>query len=250
MVESAEDQELRCPHCQHLWKLEGGIVNLLEPPKGQRSRGQKLMESPWFSRIYESRLVRRNPLMRMMTGLSFERESRLLRRIANIQGAERVLDIACGTGNHSRRFAKAAPRGVVVGLDLSAAMLEEAGRRAREAEIRNVFFVRGDATSLPFEDDAFDVLSCGAGMHLISPLSKALGEMHRVLRPGGKLVASAPRRSERGLLGTIARGSGERIGVHPFAPGELEGLWQEAGFTNIAVHHAFRGWMVASAEKR
>lgn len=248
-IETVADRELRCPSCDHLWKLEGRVVDLLEQPKEKVSRGQRLMESSWFVAAYESRFIRRNPLMRMLMGLSFEKESRLLRRIANIQGAERVLDIACGTGNHTRRFAKATSRGMVVGLDLSQPMLEEAGRRAREAEIRNVFFVRGDALTLPFEDAAFDVVSCAAGMHLISPLSTALGEMNRVLRPGGKLVASMPRRSQGRWLGKIARGVGEPLGIHPFAPGELEELWAKAGFTNIVVHHAFRTWQVLGGEK-
>lgn len=249
-IETTKNQTLQCSACGQSVKLEGGVIDLLqtEAPKPS-TRGQKLMESPWFARIYESRLARRNPLMRMWTGLSFEGESRLLRRAAKLGGAERVLDVACGTGNHSRNFAKAVPRGMVVGLDLSRPMLEMAGRWAREEEIRNLLFVHANALALPFDDDSFDVVSCGAGMHLISPLGEALGEMHRVLNPGGRIVASVPRRSEGKWLGRLAKGGGKRFGVHPFAPGELESAWEKAGFTNIAVHHAFRGWMVIGAEK-
>lgn len=249
-IEGTSNQELHCSACGESLKVEGGVIDLLRDVEPRRiTRGQKLMESAWFSRIYESRLARRNPLMRMMMGISFDAESRMLRRAAKLGGEERVLDVACGTGMHSRNFAKAVPRGVVVGLDLSSSMLEAAGRRAREEAVRNLLFVHADALSLPFDDGSFDVVSCGAGMHLISPLDRALAEMHRVLVPGGRLVASVPRRSGGKLMARIARASGKRLGIHPFAPGELESAWEEAGFTNIAVHHAFRSWMVLGASK-
>lgn len=249
-IETTKNQELRCTSCGQSLKLERRVIDLLQGEAHKpSSRAQRLMESPWFTRIYESRWARRSPLMRLWMGISFEGESRLLRRAAKLEGAERVLDIACGTGNHSRNFAKAVPRGMVVGLDLSRPMLEEAGRRAREEEIRNLVFVHADALALPFDDGAFDIVSCGAGMHLLPDLARALSEMHRVLVKGGRLVASVPRRSEGRLLGRLAKGSGKRFGVHPFAPGELEAAWEKAGFTNVAVHHAFRSWMVLGASK-
>lgn len=249
-VENTADRELRCSSCGHALRIEGGVIDLLgKEARPPTSRTQKLMESSWFARIYESRWARRNPLLRRVAGISFEQESRLLRKAAKLKGAERVLDVACGTGNHSRRFAKAVPRGVVVGLDRSRTMLEEAGRRAREAEIHNLVFVRGDALALPFDEGSFDVVDCGAGMHLMSPLDRALAEMHRVLVPGGRLTASAPRKLEGTLMSRLFRNSDKRLGVHPFAPGELERAWEKAGFTNIAVLHAYRGWLVLRAEK-
>lgn len=250
IVDSAADSRARCSSCGHEVTIDDGVVDLLGPKERKpTSRGQKLMESSWFARIYESRWARRNPLMRVVMGISFERESLLLQRAAELKGAERVLDIACGTGNHSRKFAKAVPQGVVVGLDLSEPMLEEAGRRAREKKVRNLIFVHADALALPFDDASFDVINCAAAMHLFPKLDRALSEMHRVLVKGGRLTASAPRRPQGGLASRVAKGSTERFGVHPFAPGELEAMWERAGFTDIAVQHAYRSWMILAAKK-
>lgn len=231
-------------------KLSGGIVDYIGKEKRERpSRAQRLMEAPWLVRIYESRWVRRSPVLFGALGLSFKKESRLFRRIAELKGDERVLDVACGPGNHSRKFAKAVPRGIVVGLDLSRPMLEEAGRKAREQKLRNVFFVRQDAVSLPFEDGAFDVVSCGAGLHLISPLDKALGEIHRVLAPSGRLVASVPRRPDGETASKLARLADKRLGIHLFAPGELEGKLQDAGFERVTTVYANRLMLVVRAVK-
>ena len=249
-VDGPADQELRCSQCGQTTKLSGGIVDYIgkrerKPP----SRAQRFMEAPWLVRIYDSRWFRRNPLICRSLGLSFKKESRLFRRVAELEGDERVLDVACGPGNHSRKFAKAVPRGIVVGLDLSRPMLEEAGRKAREQKLRNVFFVRQDAVSLPFEDGAFDVVACAAGLHLISPLPAALAEMHRVLAPSGRLVASVPRRMEGKTASRLASFFEKRVGAHFFAPGELEEKLKEAGFERVTTVFANRLWEVVQAVK-
>ncbi len=249
-IENTSDQELRCSQCEQATRLSGGIIDYFgEKKRKPISRAQRLMEAPWLVRMYESRLIRRNPVTFRLIGLGFKQESRIFRRASELKGAERVLDVACGPGNHSRRFAKAVPRGIVVGLDLSRPMLEEAGRKAREKKIRNLFFVRQNAVSLPFEDGSFDVVACAAGLHLISPLDTALAEMHRVLAPSGRLVASVPRRPEGEPARKLAQFVERRFGLHAFAPGELESRLQKAGFEEVKVLFAHRLLMVVRAVK-
>ena len=102
-----------------------------------------------------------------------------------LRPAERVLDVATGTGDLA--FAEAAavgPEGAVVGVDACAAMLDVARRRRRGA----VDFQEGDATALGFPDASFDVVTIGFGLRNVADRGKALREFQRVLRPGGRLM--------------------------------------------------------------
>ena len=92
-----------------------------------------------------------------------------------------VLDLAAGTGTSSEPFADAGVR--VVPCDFSLGMLK-VGRR-RRADLQ---FVAGDATRLPFADDAFDAVTMSFGLRNVVDVPAALAEMRRVTRPGGRLV--------------------------------------------------------------
>ena len=97
---------------------------------------------------------------------------------------ERVLDVGCGPGNFTRRFAPVVGDGLVVGLDASRTML--AGRR--RAGALNIAYVRGDAGALPFRAASFDGICCFAALYLIEEPMRAIDEMVRVLAPGGRLA--------------------------------------------------------------
>ena len=103
-------------------------------------------------------------------------------RLAGIKPTDRVLDIACGTGDLARAFVRAPAQ--VVGLDFAGEML----RRAVDNSPRACRWVRGDALQLPFADDAFDVTSCAFGVRNFQNLETGLREMHRVLKPGGRAM--------------------------------------------------------------
>ncbi len=94
---------------------------------------------------------------------------------------ERVLDLAAGTGTSSVPFADAGVR--VVACDLSTGMLAR-GRRLRP----DLAFVAGSATALPFPDAAFDAVTISFGLRNVVDVDRALREMLRVTRPGGRLV--------------------------------------------------------------
>jgi SAM-dependent methyltransferase len=108
-----------------------------------------------------------------------ERLSERLLAFAGPVAGLRLLDAGCGGGGLARRFAAAGAR--VAGLDASAAMLG----RARSAAGA---WVRGDARRLPFAAASFDLAACSLVLHYLHDPGRALGEIARVLRPGGRLV--------------------------------------------------------------
>ncbi|GJM20026.1 MAG: demethylmenaquinone methyltransferase [Phycisphaeraceae bacterium] len=110
-------------------------------------------------------------------------------RAAGVQPGERVLDVACGTGDLTLAFAARSPAAEVVGVDFTPEMLELARPKAARANAGDrVRFAHGDAMALDFEDQSFDVLSIAFGIRNVQDPAKALAEFLRVLRPGGRLV--------------------------------------------------------------
>ena len=112
--------------------------------------------------------------------------------LLGIRPSSRILDVGCGTGDDTIAMAQlVGPDGEAVGLDSSQTMIEEAERRALAAGLR-VTFAQGDAFQLPFGENEFD--GCRADrtfQHLRDP-QRALSEMVRVLKRGGRLVIADP----------------------------------------------------------
>lgn len=107
------------------------------------------------------------------------------------QPGERVLDVACGTGLVSFRAAEAVgAAGAVVGTDISERMVETARGIAAEHDVDNASFERADAEQMPFADATFDAAVCGLGLMYVPDPTKALSEMRRLLRPGGRAAAA------------------------------------------------------------
>jgi demethylmenaquinone methyltransferase/2-methoxy-6-polyprenyl-1,4-benzoquinol methylase len=99
---------------------------------------------------------------------------------AVVQPGDRVLDACCGTGDLA--VASHEEGGRVTGLDFSERMLERARSKSSDIE-----WVNGDLLELPFEDGTFDAVTVGFGVRNAEDLGLALGELRRVLRPGGRL---------------------------------------------------------------
>ncbi|MDX2147013.1 MAG: bifunctional demethylmenaquinone methyltransferase/2-methoxy-6-polyprenyl-1,4-benzoquinol methylase UbiE [Planctomycetota bacterium] len=112
-------------------------------------------------------------------------------RAARVNPGDRVLDVACGTGDLTQAFA-ASDAGEVVGLDYTPQMLDIAREKSAASASNGgrtpSRYVEGDATKLAFEDATFDVVSIAFGLRNVSEPRRALGEFARVLRPGGRLV--------------------------------------------------------------
>jgi len=104
---------------------------------------------------------------------------------------KRVLDLACGPGTLSYRLAQAvSPDGDLVGIDLAPGMIEVAQRHAPAG--LPLRFELMDIEDLRFPDGCFDAAACGHGLQFAPDLARALGEAHRVLKPGSRLAASVP----------------------------------------------------------
>jgi demethylmenaquinone methyltransferase / 2-methoxy-6-polyprenyl-1,4-benzoquinol methylase len=112
-------------------------------------------------------------------------------KLAAVQPGSRALDLCCGTGDLALALAH---RGAeTIGLDFSPQMLEVAELRRQKIsnpqfEIRNLKFLQGDAQQLPFPENSFDILTVGYGLRNLASWERGLDEMHRVARPGARLI--------------------------------------------------------------
>jgi len=119
---------------------------------------------------------------------------RRLVRLAGVRPGEQALDLCCGTGDVAFALAKQGAR--VVGLDFSAPMLAIAQHRARKAAENDLpsasrvpLFTQADAVTIPFPDNSFNVVTISYGLRNLPGLEAGLREMHRVIRPGGRMLA-------------------------------------------------------------
>ncbi len=172
--------------------------------------------------------------------------------VAALGEGERVLDIACGTGIVARTAARrVGRRGSVIGLDISAPMLE-AARAAAAREGVSVEWREGSALKLPFPDGAFDLVLCQQGLQFFPDRPMALREMCRVLASGGRLGLSVWRSIERSpgfavLADALTRHIGSQAGAlltsGPFSLSdseELRALVAGANFSDITIRPAVK----------
>jgi demethylmenaquinone methyltransferase/2-methoxy-6-polyprenyl-1,4-benzoquinol methylase len=175
---------------------------------------------------------------------------------ASVRPGDQVLDIAGGTGDLARAFARqVGERGQVVLTDINESMLR-VGRDRLLDEGLALPTVVCDAEHLPWPDDSFDLVSVAFGLRNMTHKSAALAEMNRVLRPGGRLlvlefskVVDALRPAYDWysfkvlpLLGKFVAGDAdsyrylaESIRMHPDAA-TLKAMMKEAGFGHVDVH--------------
>lgn len=112
---------------------------------------------------------------------------------AEIGPGDRVIDIGCGAGESSRQAARRAAQGRVLGIDLSAVMLEHARAAATAAGLPNVAFVQADAQVHPFADGQFDVAISQFGIMFFTEPVAGFENIGRALRPGGRIAFLCPR---------------------------------------------------------
>jgi ubiquinone/menaquinone biosynthesis C-methylase UbiE len=163
---------------------------------------------------------------------------------ASLRPGERVLDAACGTGIVAKLAAeRIGPSGSVSALDPSAAMLAVA--RATTRSDLPIEWHEARAEDLPFADASFDVVLCGIGLQFFSDKEAGVREFHRVLVPGGRLVANVPGPTPPPfaiMADCLSRHIGEETAsfVHVVFSlhdrGQLRNLAMQAGFEHADVH--------------
>jgi SAM-dependent methyltransferase len=172
---------------------------------------------------------------------------------AAIGDAERVLDIGCGTGETTRDAARAASAGLALGIDLSAAMIDYARRRAAAEGIVNAQFEQADAQIQPFTSAAFDIAISRTGAMFFGDPVAAFTNIARAVRPGGRLVlltwqALAQNEWIREFSGALAAGRDLPV-PPPDAPGpfslsdpdRIRRILADTGFVDIDVEGTTAG---------
>lgn len=182
-----------------------------EPPESleqQRSRGSgdSLPARDGSGAMFD-RIARRYDLLnRLMSfGLDQKWREKTVRALALPENA-RVLDLASGTADLAIRVAERHPSARVTGVDPSRAMLE-IGRQKLAARglTERVTLVVGDAQALPQPDHSFDGVCMGFGIRNVPDRAKALAEIARVTRPGGRVAILELSEPRRGLLAPLTR---------------------------------------------
>lgn len=165
-----------------------------------------------------------------------------------LQAGERVLELAAGPGDTGFLAAELLlPGGRLICSDASLAMLEVARSRAREQGVENVEFKRLELEWIDLETACVDAILCRWGLMLVADPGAALQEMRRVLRPGGRVAVAVWDAPERNPWATIPTRALVELGhTDPpdpqapgmfalAAPGRLEALLHDAGFTEVAL---------------
>jgi ubiquinone/menaquinone biosynthesis C-methylase UbiE len=147
-----------------------------------------------------------------------------------------ALDVATGTGHTA--FALAPHVRHVIATDLTPEMLAEGERLRAEYAMRNIEFRIADAHALPFEDETFDIVTCRRAAHHFIGIAKALHEMWRVLKVGGRLVVDDRSVPEDDFIdATMNRLDGlhDHSHVRQYRPSEWARMLAESGFEAEAI---------------
>jgi demethylmenaquinone methyltransferase/2-methoxy-6-polyprenyl-1,4-benzoquinol methylase len=242
-----------------------GMAADIEPAMSETHFGfQKVDEAQKATRVrgvFDS-VADRYDLMNDLMSLGLHRAWKAYTvMVADLREGMRVLDIAGGTGDLARAFARqVGASGMVVHSDINEAML----RRGRDRLIDEGLALPtllADAESLPFADASFDRVAVAFGLRNMTHKERALAEMARVLKPGGKLLVLEFSRVAPSLakaydwysfnvlprIGQWVAGDGasyrylaESIRMHP-PQQELKAMMKAAGFGHVDVHNLAAG---------
>src|SRR5262249_19903931 len=152
---------------------EGNLERLdLEEHIGSRGKKQK-----YVNRLFETIAHRYDFFTAIMSyGMDRGWKETLVGSL-NLNGTERVLDLACGTGDIAFLTGSRLRDGLCVGLDITQKMLDIAERKRREMNATNVTFHRGDIMQMPFADETFDVVTGGYALRNVPDIRQAVLEV-------------------------------------------------------------------------
>lgn len=167
-------------------KTESNSASISIKPYGEGSDSKKEQVARMFDGI-SGRYDLLNRLLSMGIDIRWRRVALRMLRERGIPG--RVLDVATGTADLALALAADLPEAEVIGVDLSEGMLGVGRQKVERNGLRaRVRLEQADAENLPFEDGSFDAVTVAFGVRNFENLDKGLGELQRVLRPGGHLM--------------------------------------------------------------
>ena len=215
----------------------GGYLDLIGPSAPESTGlAQDLMVGRIVPTIYE-RWWRpaMGRIVKGVMGPGMAEEHRIARLLLGLSPGDGVLDVACGTGNFTRDFARTVGRdGLVVGIDVSETMLGRAVAETAAAGLADrAAYVRGDASELPFLDSSFDAVCCFAALNLFADPMRALDRMTGVLTPGGRIAIFTSVRGRSSPLRTFESVVGRRGGIRMFERDEVVAALEERGYAEI-----------------
>lgn len=157
---------------------------------------------------------------------------------------DQVLEIGCGTGTTAMRLAP--HTGYILATDLSGEMIAIARLKSSAEPFTNFRFEVGAVSELELEPDSFDTVLAFNLLHLVASLETCLGEIYRVLKPGGQFISKTPCLSLMspliGVAVPVMKVLGKAPNVRILSPSQLEAAIAGAGFENIEVEwHGTRG---------
>ena len=231
-------------------KTDFGFESVDEREKAQRVRG-----------VFDS-VAPRYDMMNDLMSLGLHRAWKAFTVLAaDLRPGQRVLDIAGGTGDLAQAFSrKVGPTGLVVHTDINASMLRVGRDRLLDAGVVLPTAVC-DAERLPFASGEFDRVCVGFGLRNMTHKDRAIAEMQRVLKPGGKLLVLEFSRVAQPLekayewysfsvlprLGRLVAGDeasyrylAESIRMHP-GQEELKAMMKQGGFAHVDYHNLTGG---------
>lgn len=224
-----------------------------------------------YVRAMFSAIARRYDLLNSLLSLGLHR--RWKRYAADLAAPPRggvAVDVCCGTGDLAFLLKeRVGPTGRAMGVDFAGPMVELACNRAKG--VRGLWFVQGDAETLPLPDRAVDAVTVGFGVRNLAEVERALREFLRVLRPGGRLVILEFARPRSRLFAalydlysfTVIPWIGRRLSHHPDAylylpvsirhwpdQEEFAGLLRASGFCRVQVRDLLWGAVAVYVAER
>ena len=218
----------------HAPLLVRGYLDLIGTAEPPRMRGpiQSLMLTRLVPAVYQQlwRPVL-GQLVKGPLGPTDAGERELAAEYLELSEGDVVVDVACGPGNYTRALAPAVgARGLAVGVDASATMLD---RAVWDTDAGNIAYLRADAADLPLRPGSVDAVGCFLALHLFADPFRAVDKMTDALAPGGRIA----------LHTTCARGDDQlqwaltelskHGGVHLFGPHELTDWLEKLGYVEI-----------------
>jgi ubiquinone/menaquinone biosynthesis C-methylase UbiE len=178
---------LRCSVTRRIYPYDNGVLDLVGSGP-EKTVTQRALDTPFTAWAYDRF---RAWLTRALALPDFAEEVAQIDQRLQARAGDTILDLACGHGNFTVEWAKRVGReGLLMGLDISVAMLKRAAYHANRWGLANVLLIHGDAHHLPLADQCLRKVNCSGGFHQFPDLPLALREISRVSVEDAVLTAS------------------------------------------------------------